>query len=113
MGAGCDSARRPPNRRWGSPLDQLLAAEEPDIGFDDDGRSADIGRDENATEVDIAGLSLEPDPDPRAGRLAAEDKVACDADEAYLAGHDDRLARDEGTGGGASRGGGGDPLPRR
>ena len=35
--------------------------------------------------------------------MAAEDEVAHNADEgAYLAGHDDRLARGEGTGGGAS-----------
>ena len=44
----------------------------------------------------VARLSLGQDPDPRAGRLAAEDEVAYDADEAYLVGHDDRLARDEG-----------------
>ena len=41
----------------GESLDQLLAAEEPDIGFDD-GRSGDTGWDENATEEDIARLSL-------------------------------------------------------
>jgi hypothetical protein len=81
-------------------LDQLLAAEEPDIGRDDDGRPDDTGWDENATEEDIARLSLEQDPDPRAGRLAAEDEVAYDADEACLVGHDDRLARDEGIDGG-------------
>ena len=84
-------------------LDQLLAEEEPDIGFDDHERSEDPGWDENATEEDIARLPLEQDSDPRAGRLAAEDEVAYDADEAYLVGHDDRLARDEGIdGGGAS-----------
>jgi Family of unknown function (DUF5709) len=88
--------------RLGS-ADQLLAAEEPDIGSDNDGRSDDLGWDENATEEDIARLSLEQDSDPRAGRLLAEDEVAYDTDEAYLAGHDDRLARDEGIdGGGAS-----------
>ena len=42
-------------------------------------------------------------PIPRAGRLVTKDEVAYDADEAYLVGHDDRLARDEGIdGGGAS-----------
>jgi len=42
----------------GESLDQLLAAEEPDIGSDNDGRSDDLGWDENATEEDIARLSL-------------------------------------------------------
>jgi len=87
----------------GESLDQLLAAEEPDIGSDNDGRSDDLGWDENATEEDIARPSLEQDSDPRAGRLLAEDEVAYDTDEAYLVGHDDRLTRDEGIdGGGAS-----------
>jgi hypothetical protein len=83
-------------------LDQHLAEEEPDIGFDDE-RPDEIGWDENATEEDIARLSLEQGPDARAGRLVADEEVAYDADEAYLVGHDDRLARDQGTdGGGAS-----------
>lgn len=48
-------------------------------------------------------MSPGQDPDPRAGRLTAEDEVVYDAGEAYLIGHDDRLARDEGIdGGGAS-----------
>jgi hypothetical protein len=90
--------------RYGSEesLDQLLAAEEPDIGSDDDGRSGDAGWDENATEDDIARLSPGQDPDLRAGRLAAEEEVAYDADDAYLASHDDRLARDEGIDGGGA-----------
>ena len=49
---------RPPSEhysaaiRYGSEesLDQLLAAEDPDVGSDDDGRSGDTGWDENATE---------------------------------------------------------------
>jgi hypothetical protein len=82
----------------GESLDQLLGEEEPDIGFDDD-----IGWDENATEEDIARLALEQGPDSRAGRLVADDEVAYDGNEAYLVGHDDRIARDEGTdSGGAS-----------
>ena len=85
----------------GESLDQLLAAEDPDIGFEDDGRSDD-GWDENATEEDIARPSLEQDSDPWAGRLLAEDEVAHDTDEAYLVGHDDRLARDEGVDGGGT-----------
>ena len=85
----------------GESLDQLLAAEEPDIGFDD-GRSGDTGWDENATEEDIARPSLEQDSDPRAGRLLAEDEVAYDTDEACMVGHDDRLARDEGIDGGGT-----------
>jgi hypothetical protein len=85
-------------------LDQHLAEEEPDIGFDaGDERPDEIGWDENATEEDIARLSLEQGPDARAGRLVADEEVAYDADEAYLVGHDDRLARDEGIdSGGAS-----------
>ena len=85
-------------------LDQHLAEEEPDIGFDaDDEWPDEIGWDENATEADIARLSLERGPDARAGRLVADKEVVYDADEAYLVGHDDRFARDEGTdSGGAS-----------
>jgi hypothetical protein len=84
-------------------LDHHLAEEEPDIGFDDDEQPDEIGGDENATEEEIARLSLEQGPNPRAGRLVAEDEVAYDKDEAYLVGHDDRLARDEGIdSGGAS-----------
>ena len=88
----------------GESLDQHLAEEEPDIGFDDDDEwPAEIGGDENAPEEDIARLSLEQGPDPRAGRLVAEDEVAYDGDEAYLVAHDDRVARDEGIdSGGAS-----------
>lgn len=83
-------------------LDQHLAEEEPDIGFDDE-RPGGAGWDENATEEDIARLSLDEGPDPRAGRLISGDEVAYDGDEAYLVAHDDRLARDEGIdGGGAS-----------
>jgi hypothetical protein len=52
----------------GESLDQLLAAEEPDIGFGDDERSEDPGWDENATVEDIARLPLEQDSDPWAGR---------------------------------------------
>src|SRR5260370_1650800 len=59
------------------------------------GFAADCG-DENATEEDIARLSLEQGPDPRAGRLITEDEVAYDGAEAYLVGHADRFAPAEG-----------------
>ncbi len=41
-------------------------------------------------------------PDPRAGRLVAEDEEAYDGDEAYLVTRDDLLARDEGIDGGGA-----------
>jgi Family of unknown function (DUF5709) len=87
----------------GESLDQHLAEEEPDATLDiDDEQDGDIGADENATEEDIGRDLLAEGPDPRAGRLVAEDEDAYDADEAYLVTHDDFIARDEGIDGGGA-----------
>jgi Family of unknown function (DUF5709) len=73
----------------GESLDQLLAAEEPDIVPDvDDERPGDIAGDEDAAEEDIDGLLLDEGPDPRAGRLVAGDEGAHPAEEAELVAHD-------------------------
>ena len=93
---GCDSARRPPNRGQESPWISSSPRRNRTSVPTTTGGQMNLGWDENATEEDIARLSLEQDSDPRAGRLLAEDEVAYDTDEAYLVGHDDRLARDEG-----------------
>jgi hypothetical protein len=82
----------------GESLDQLLAEEEPDLADDEDGGPAwgPIG-DEDAGDEDVDGLLLDDGPDPRAGRLVAEDEGAHPDEEADL------LARDTGIdGGGAS-----------
>jgi Family of unknown function (DUF5709) len=81
----------------GESLDQLLAEEEPDIAADiDDERLEDIAGDEDAADEDIDGLLLDDGPDPRAGRLVADDE---DADP----GADrDLLAYDVGPDGGAA-----------
>src|ERR1700730_7167327 len=73
----------------GESLDQLLAAGEPDIVPDvDDELPGDIAGDEDAAEEDIDGLLLDDGPDPRAGRLVAEDEGAHPAEEADLVAHD-------------------------
>jgi hypothetical protein len=55
-------------------LDRILAAEEPDISLEPDnsGQTPD-GWDENATEYDVRRLVRDAGPDPRAGRLTADD----------------------------------------
>jgi hypothetical protein len=81
----------------GESLDQLLAAEEPDVVPDvDDERRGDIAGDEDAAEEDIDGLLLDDGADPRAGRLVAEDEGAHSAEEAEL------VAYDAGIDGGAA-----------
>src|SRR6266702_5213766 len=81
----------------GESLDQLLAEEEPDTAFDiDDDLPEDSDDDEEADEY-LDGLLLDDGPDPRAGRLVAEDEGAHPDEEADL------VARDTGIdGGGAS-----------
>jgi hypothetical protein len=88
----------------GESLDELLAEEEPDAGYDpDDEQTGDIGGDENATEDDAARLRRAEEPDPRAGRLEAEDEGSIEDDEVSLAAQNGLVARDEGIdGGGAS-----------
>jgi hypothetical protein len=99
----------------GESLDQLLSEEEPDITDDDDpadgitpngsdpNRSAPNGSnadgndsDEDIAEEDLDGLLLDDGPDPRAGRLVAEDEGAHPDREADL------VARDAGIDGGAA-----------
>jgi len=81
----------------GESLDQLLAEEEPDIAADlDDERPEDIAGDEDAADEDVDGLLLDDGPDPRAGRLVAEDEGAHPDGEADL------VARDVGIDGAAA-----------
>jgi hypothetical protein len=105
-----------PPERWSSvirtsgdpeSLDELLAEEEPDpaLDFEDDedvpegraaeGRAAD-GDDEDEADEYVDGLLLDDGPDPRAGRLVAEDEGAHPDDE------EDLVARDVGIDGGAA-----------
>ena len=82
----------------GESLDQLLAEEEPDtaldLGDDDDLPEDDEDTDEADEYLD--GLLLDDGPDPRAGRLVAEDEGAHPDEEADL------VARDIGIDGGAA-----------
>ena len=81
----------------GESLDRLLAEEEPDDAFDaDDEEPRDTAEDEDVADEDIDGLLLDDGPDPRAGRLVAEDEGAHPDDEADL------VARDAGIDGGAA-----------
>ena len=83
----------------GESLDQLLAEEEPDHTLDydeDDEELEDFQGDDDAGDEDVDGLLLDDGPDPRAGRLVAEDEGAHpDEDE-------DLVARDVGIDGGAA-----------
>ena len=81
----------------GESLDQLLAEEEPDVtGEEDDEPIGDIAGDEDAGDEDVDGLLLDDGPDPRSGRLVAEDEGAHPDEEADL------VARDAGIDGGAA-----------
>ncbi len=62
----------------GESLDQLLAEEEPDdsLDLDDDEDPEDFDEDDDAGDEDVDGLLLDDGPDPRAGRLVAEDEGA-------------------------------------
>lgn len=84
----------------GESLDQLLAEEEPDPALDlgdelDEDESSEDD-DEDAGDEDVDGLLLDDGPDPRAGRLVAEDEGAHPDAEADL------VARDAGIDGGAA-----------
>lgn len=73
----------------GESLDQLLAEEEQDDATElDDEEPEDIGDDEDAGDEDVDGLLLDDGPDPRAGRLLAEDEGAHTPAEADLIAHD-------------------------
>ena len=85
----------------GESLDQLLAEEEPDdtLDYDEDEEedeeyAGDL--DEDAGDQDVDGLLLDDGPDPRAGRLVAEDEGAHPDDE------EDLVASDVGIDGGAA-----------
>jgi len=86
----------------GESLDQRLAEEEPDtVPEIDDEEPEDIDGedtdgDEDAADEDVDGHLLDDGPDPRAGRLVAEDEGAHPASEADL------VARDVGVDGAAA-----------
>jgi hypothetical protein len=83
----------------GESLDQLLAEEEPDV-HDEDGEEDEqpdsIAGDPDAADEDLDGLLLDDGPDPRSGRLVADDEGAHADAEADL------VARDVGIDGGAA-----------
>jgi len=81
----------------GESLDQLLAEEEPDAAADyDDEPPEDTGEDTAAGDEEVDGLLLDDGPDPRSGRLVAEDEGAHPDEEPDL------VARDAGIDGGAA-----------
>jgi Family of unknown function (DUF5709) len=85
----------------GESLDELLAEEEPDpvLDFDeDDDEDEDLEDedDDDAGDEDVDGLLLDDGPDPRAGRLVAEDEGAHPNEE------EDLVARDVGIDGGGA-----------
>jgi hypothetical protein len=82
----------------GESLDQLLAEEEPDtaLDLDDEDEDSEGGEDEDEAEEYIDGLLFDDGPDPRAGRLVAEDEGAHPDNEADL------VARDAGIDGGGA-----------
>jgi hypothetical protein len=84
--------------RAGESLDQLLAEEEPDVTLDpaEEEPDEDAGSDEDAGDEDVDGLLLDDGPDPRAGRLVAEDEGAHASEEPDL------VAYDAGIDGGAA-----------
>ena len=88
-------------------LDELLAAEEPDAtaGLENE-PPEDIFGDEDAADEYVDGLLLDDGPDPRAGRLVAEDEGAHVPSEADL------VAHDAGIDGGAATAGCCPPAPR-
>jgi hypothetical protein len=85
----------------GESLDELLAEEEPDAAGElddelDDEPIGDFTGDEEIGDEDVDGLLLDDGPDPRAGRLVAEDEGAHPDEEADL------VARDAGIDGGGA-----------
>jgi hypothetical protein len=80
----------------GESLDQLLAKEEPDTELDVDDDELPVDEDEDAADEDLDGLLLDDGPDPRAGRLVAEDEGAHPPSETDL------VAGDAGIDGGAA-----------
>jgi Family of unknown function (DUF5709) len=91
----------------GESLDQLLAEEEPDDTLDaledEDDEDDELAEDdelddddEDAGDEDVDGLLLDDGPDPRAGRLVAEDEGAHPDEE------EDLVASDVGIDGGGA-----------
>ena len=91
----------------GESLDQLLAEEEPDTTLDDleaeeeeeedeEDEAGDFDEDDDAGDEDVEGLLLDDGPDPRAGRLVAEDEGAHPDEE------EDLVATDVGIDGGGA-----------
>ena len=91
----------------GESLDQLLAEEEPDdteeeledalrLDVEAPEDLEDFDEDDDAGNEDVDGLLLDDGPDPRAGRLVAEDEGAHPDEE------EDLVARDVGIDGGAA-----------
>jgi hypothetical protein len=81
----------------GESLDELLAEEEPDeAGGEDEEPAGHLSGDEDIGDEDVDGLLLGDGPDPRAGRLVAEDEGAHPDEEADL------VARDTGIDGGGA-----------
>jgi len=76
-------------QQGGESLDALLAEEEPDTpsGLDDEDPE-DVAGDPDAAEEDLDGLLLDDGPDPRSGRLVADDEGAHPDTEADLVAHD-------------------------
>jgi len=79
----------------GASLDQLLAEEEPDATLEADeaeeeenDESRAFADDEDVADEDIDGLLLDDGPDPRAGRLVAEDEGAHPDEEPDLVASD-------------------------
>ena len=100
--AGMRSGTTEEEQAEGESLDELLAEEEPDETEDeledlesDDDEPEDLD-DEDAGDEDVDGLLLDDGPDPRAGRLVAEDEGAHPDEE------EDLVARDAGFSGGAA-----------
>jgi hypothetical protein len=79
----------------GESLDQLLAEEEPDLDEDDED-DENTTEDADAGDEDVDGLLLDDGPDPRAGRLVAEDEGAHPDEE------EDLVASDVGIDGGGA-----------
>jgi len=80
----------------GESLDQLLAEEEPDDALDLDDDLPEDDEDTDEADEYLDGLLLDDGPDPRAGRLVAEDEGAHPDEEVDL------VARDAGIDGGAA-----------
>lgn len=100
--AGMRSGTTEEEQAEGESLDELLAEEEPDETADEledaesDDDELEDNEDEDEGDEDVDGLLLDDGPDPRAGRLVAEDEGAHPDEE------EDLVARDAGFSGGAA-----------